>query len=105
MLNPTMDQSKPSLRWMSYEATAAGLRLAPLGTDWDIKDPKLIVHESLTSIWWPLEILPVKQLTFRGQEETVRKYVAYNFHNDCEYLSIWCIGLILELRVTCDPDN
>lgn len=70
-----MDQSKPSLRWMSYEAIAAGLRLAPFPVDWKDKNSKEIVHESLSPIWWFLEIFPWKRLTFQNQDDTTYWYV------------------------------
>lgn len=80
MDNPTMDLSKPSLRWMCYEATAAGLRLDPFSVEWDVKDPNVIIHESLTLGWRPFEYIPWRRLTYRTPDDTTLRYVTDMFH-------------------------
>lgn len=72
MLNPDMDNRNASLRWMVYEAVAAGLRMDVL-EGWT-KDKKVVleVHESLTWVWWPLELLCVKHLSYEGRRDTKR---------------------------------
>lgn len=68
-----MDRSQPPLRWMSYEASAAGLRLIPVSTAWEIK-ANLAVHESLTTVWWLFEALPWKRLTYRNEHGQTNRY-------------------------------
>lgn len=75
--NPEMDRSQPPLRWMSYEASAAGLRLLPFDTAWEIK-ANLAVHESLTTIWWLFEALPWKRLTYRNEHGQTNRYALNN---------------------------
>ncbi|OCH91825.1 hypothetical protein OBBRIDRAFT_871792, partial [Obba rivulosa] len=68
----THSDMAPPLRWMIYEAVAAGLKL----DDWttDIKPPTE-VHESLTGGWQLLEFLPLKQLTYEDKDSTRRRCV------------------------------
>lgn len=72
--NPKMDRSYPPLRWMSYEATAAGLRLNPFGREWNMK-PDIIFHESLTLPWYILEYLRLTHPTYDGEKTKARWYV------------------------------
>lgn len=65
-----MNRSDPPLRWMSYEAAAAGLRLLPFEREWEIR-PGISIHQSLTGPWYILEWLPVKHLTY-GDKNTVK---------------------------------
>ena len=74
MLNKDKHHSDPPLRWMSYEATAAGLRLDPFGRGWDLK-PHINIHESLTFPWCILEYLRLTHLTYVAQQAKRRWYV------------------------------
>ena len=61
--NPTLDRTRPPLKWMAFEATSFGLRLNPFKRN--LKGEELIkVNESLTWGWWPFEILPFKRLSY-----------------------------------------
>ncbi|KZV83395.1 WD40 repeat-like protein [Exidia glandulosa HHB12029] len=50
----------PALRWMSFEALLAGLRLKKSPQTWD--DPK--ATNSLSLFWRLIELLPMKRLTY-----------------------------------------
>ncbi|EMD41250.1 hypothetical protein CERSUDRAFT_43065, partial [Gelatoporia subvermispora B] len=51
----------PALRWMMYEASREGLQL----NEWTVHHDGLTeVHESLTGMWWYLEFLPMKHLSY-----------------------------------------
>ena len=68
--NIGMDRSRPPLRWMVLEAGALGLRTAPF--EYELSRAEQIeIKESLTPVWWPLEILPLKRLTYTRQENGV----------------------------------
>lgn len=54
------------LRWMCYEATAAGLRMKPLEAKWGITK-HVELHPSLTPGWWPFELLPWKRPSYRSE--------------------------------------
>lgn len=71
-----MNRSDPPLRWMSYEAAAAGLRLLPFEREWKIK-PEISIHESLTGPWKVLEWLPVNHLTYGDKNTAKRRCVIY----------------------------
>lgn len=73
MANPDMDKSQPPLRWMSYEATAAGLRMAPFKSKWDLK-PTVNIHESLSGVWHLFEWLPWGRLTYRDCHTMTHRY-------------------------------
>ncbi|EIM79299.1 uncharacterized protein STEHIDRAFT_36800, partial [Stereum hirsutum FP-91666 SS1] len=76
----THSDIQPPLRWMSYEASAAGLRLLPVSTAWEIK-ANLAVHESLTTVWWLFEALPWKRLTYRNEHgQTNRPHLGAGRH-------------------------
>jgi hypothetical protein len=52
---------------MVFEAEALGLRTAPF--ERDLSPDEQIHHgESLTPLWWPLELLPFKRLTYTRRE-------------------------------------
>lgn len=69
-----MNRSDPPLRWMTYEATAAGLRLYPFERDWKLI-PEISIHESLTGPWHLLEwLIPVRHLTYDDEATTRRRY-------------------------------
>lgn len=69
-----MNRSQPPLRWMSYEATAVGLRLNPFEEEWKLI-PEIEIHESLTGPWHVLEVLPLKHLTYSKQNKAKRRCV------------------------------
>ncbi|EIM79559.1 uncharacterized protein STEHIDRAFT_69301 [Stereum hirsutum FP-91666 SS1] len=62
----------PSLRWMSYQATAAGLRVQPVTGKWDFAAP-ITIHESLTRSWWPFEMVPWVRLTYHGAKNSTMR--------------------------------
>ncbi|PPQ76460.1 hypothetical protein CVT26_012896 [Gymnopilus dilepis] len=76
--NVTMDRSRPSLRWMVFEAEAVGLRTSGFRGELSSKD-LIEVRESLTWAWWPLEILPIPRLTFtreaNGRSNTLKPHL------------------------------
>jgi hypothetical protein len=65
--NSALDRSRPPLRWMVFEAGAAGLRTAlferGLGDYEEIN-----VIETLTWNWLLLELCPITRLTFTRKE-------------------------------------
>jgi hypothetical protein len=63
-----MDRSRPPLRWMVFEAGALGLRTAPFGRELS-PDQQIEIQESLTWLWWPLELFPFKRLTYTRREQ------------------------------------
>jgi len=63
-----MDRSRPPLRWMVFEAQAVGLRMAPFNRDLS-REELIEVQESLTWPWWPLELLPIKRLSFTRKDD------------------------------------
>ncbi|EMD32005.1 hypothetical protein CERSUDRAFT_162065 [Gelatoporia subvermispora B] len=71
--NEAMDRKAAPLRWMVFEAVPRGLRLHMLNEDSkDLVVPPTEVHESLTWIWWFLEVLPMKRLSYKGKDLTRR---------------------------------
>jgi len=68
--NETLDRRPPPLRWMVYQAVAAGLRLDTLRTENEERHPEM--HESLSGIWWTLEVLPIKRLSYKTKDGTKR---------------------------------
>jgi hypothetical protein len=58
-----MDRRKPPLRWIVFEARAAGLRVDRLDRAF-LSEQKIEIRESLRWYWWILEVLPFKRLTF-----------------------------------------
>lgn len=66
--NQEMDRSTPPLRWMVFEAGAAGLRTKPFKRE--LKENEQInIIESLTGPWLLFEICPFKRLTFTRKED------------------------------------
>ncbi|PPQ69959.1 hypothetical protein CVT26_013295 [Gymnopilus dilepis] len=65
--NATMDRSRPSLRWMVFEAEAVGLRTKGFKGELSSKD-LIEVRESLTWIWRPFEFIPFPRLTFSREK-------------------------------------
>ena len=66
--NPQIDRSQPPLRWMVFEAEAVGLRTAPFERDLS-PDEQINEKESLTLLWWPLELFPFNRLTYTRREK------------------------------------
>ncbi|OCH86355.1 hypothetical protein OBBRIDRAFT_738162, partial [Obba rivulosa] len=66
----THSDMAPPLRWMIYEAIVAGLKL----DDWTTAtQTQTEVHESLKGIWWLLELLPMKYLSYKTKDGTRRR--------------------------------
>ncbi|KAJ7683886.1 hypothetical protein B0H17DRAFT_1073503, partial [Mycena rosella] len=66
--NLDLNLSSVPLLWMENEAASAGLRLRPrkTGGAWNWKDLRNDkAYESLTVLWRPVELLPVKRLSFK----------------------------------------
>ena len=68
VLNAGMDRSRPPLRWMVFEAGALGLRTAPFERDLS-PDEQIHIKESLTWLWWPLELFFFNRLTYTRPEQ------------------------------------
>lgn len=69
-----MDLSAPSLRWMSYQATAAGLRVQPVQGKWNFEAP-ITIHESLAWYWQPFEVLPWVRLKYHDAKDWTMRSV------------------------------
>ncbi|KAF4615643.1 hypothetical protein D9613_012543 [Agrocybe pediades] len=66
-LNPSLNRTRPPLRWMVYEAGPLGLRTSAFKRD--LKDDERVsVKESLTWVWWPFECFPFRRLTYTRRE-------------------------------------
>ncbi|KAJ7135227.1 hypothetical protein C8R43DRAFT_1089511 [Mycena crocata] len=75
--NLDLNLSSVPLLWMENEAMSAGLRLRPRKTggawNWnDLRNDK--THESLNAVWRPVEVLPIKRLSFKNATD-VTSYV------------------------------
>ena len=73
VLNPDMDRSRPPLRWMVFEAGAAGLRTARFERELRLADGHINVVESMTWQWFLLELCPFKRLTYTRNEDGLPK--------------------------------
>ena len=71
-LNPVMDRFRPPLRWMVFEAGAAGLRTARLEREL-LAYGHINVVESMTWQWFLLELCPFKRLTYTRNEDGLPK--------------------------------
>lgn len=96
MIRGDLDQNEPPLQWMASEATAVGLKTVSVRAkktrDMDLQkhardvnvelkmpDPasssveqKVDVHKSLTCVWWLLEIMPWRRLSYQtSKKETM----------------------------------
>ncbi|KIM35808.1 hypothetical protein M413DRAFT_32265 [Hebeloma cylindrosporum] len=80
VVNAGMDRSRPPLRWMVFEVGALGLRTAPFEREL-ASDEQIQIKESLTALWWPLEILFFKRLTYtrrmEGKETTHKPHLGF----------------------------
>ena len=72
MLNAEMDRSRPSLRWMVLQARALGLRTKPFEREL-IRHEHINIIESLTGVWWPLELCPFPRLTYTRRGDDGKK--------------------------------
>ncbi|KDR70478.1 hypothetical protein GALMADRAFT_76068 [Galerina marginata CBS 339.88] len=66
--NSGMNRSRPPLRWMVFEAGALGLRTAPFERTL-LPEEQIDIRESLTWVWWPLELLFFNRLTYTRREQ------------------------------------
>ena len=62
--NPHLNRTRPPLRWMFAEASAAGLHFEPFRRNFGEKDDIRIGKESLTFAWRAFEHLPFRRLTY-----------------------------------------
>ncbi|EDR04371.1 uncharacterized protein LACBIDRAFT_304576 [Laccaria bicolor S238N-H82] len=60
----------PALRWMTFQAGALGLRTKPFGRE---LNEQINVEKSLQGLWWPLEILPLRRLTYTRRGDDGKK--------------------------------
>lgn len=77
--NRDMDQFGPALRWMTYEARNAGLRIQTRKDQWIDLDPT----ESMSLFWRPLELVPVKRLSYKTAGSTTLRSVCFVFVSIC----------------------
>ena len=80
--NVAMDLARPPLRWMVFEAWAAGLRTSPFERERSYERIKVI--ESLTWPWRFFEICPFTRLTFTRNEngiKTTRMWVCWRLQS------------------------
>jgi len=68
VVNAGMDRSRPPLRWMVFEAGALGLRTATFERDLS-PDEQIHIKESLTPLWWPLELCFFNRLTYTRRDQ------------------------------------
>lgn len=61
--NEDMNQFGPALRWISFEALLAGVRLTEAPQNWT--PGKQVVHNSLSFVWRILEYLPIKHPSYQ----------------------------------------
>jgi hypothetical protein len=64
--NAGVNRSRPPLRWMVFEAGGVGLRTARFDRELS-SEQQIEIKESLSGIWWFLEMLPFSRLTFTNQ--------------------------------------
>ncbi|KAJ8496021.1 hypothetical protein ONZ45_g12615 [Pleurotus djamor] len=64
--NPDLTNFSPSLRWMMQEAEKRGLRLKPTTKPWE----PLPLTESLKWFWLPLEVLPIRSLSYKNEDSS-----------------------------------
>ena len=80
VVNTGMNRRRPPLRWIVFEAGALGLRTEPFDHGL-FPEEQIKIKESLTPLWWPLELLPFKRLTYTRRErgnKTTYKRVSTN---------------------------
>ncbi|EJD37496.1 WD40 repeat-like protein [Auricularia subglabra TFB-10046 SS5] len=62
--NTSLNKFGPALRWMSWEATLAGLKLVETPDSWEA----IGVSKSMTMVWRIVECLPIKRLSYPRHE-------------------------------------
>ena len=83
---------------MPYEAISSGLRMAPFTKSW--VEPEF--KESLTGVWKALEYIPFRRLTYKDEESTTRRRVAYlSIKNTNSMMTLFIIGLTEGNPVKC----
>ncbi|KIM72979.1 hypothetical protein PILCRDRAFT_734875 [Piloderma croceum F 1598] len=70
------------LRWMRNEAIMAGLILHPTDIDWKAEDLERRPERSLKPGWWPMELLPIRRLSYGKKDATNRS--ESTFHVFCQ---------------------
>ena len=68
MQNAEMDRSRPPLRWMVLQAGALGLRTEPFERELSPHE-QINIIESLTWVWWPLELCFFNRLTYASPND------------------------------------
>ena len=68
MQNAEMDRSRPPLRWMVLQAGALGLRTEPFERELSSHE-QINIIESLTRVWWLLELFFFLRLTYASQND------------------------------------
>ena len=68
MQNAEMDRSRPPLRWMVLQAGALGLRTEPFERELSSHE-QINIIESLTRVWWLLELFFFLRLTYTSQND------------------------------------
>ena len=68
------DNNGPPLRWMSYEATSAGLLMNPFQDTWNLTK-FAAVKQSLKGFWRVFEFLPVRRLSYQDADSLTRRFV------------------------------
>ena len=79
----------PALRWMLYEAMEHGLRIERFQGGWGPPGHT----PSMTPVWWLLEILPLRRLSYAGtrRDSTRRWWDRFvHFWHDCHRLTRPC---------------
>lgn len=64
--NTDLNRFGPAIRWVSYEAIGSGLKMKPFIGQWKNVAPTT----SLTAGWWPLELLPIRRLSYADASST-----------------------------------
>ncbi|KAK7060127.1 hypothetical protein VNI00_000891 [Paramarasmius palmivorus] len=71
--NKWLNKNGPALRWMTTEASKAGLSLTPFAWNPENVTKGKDVNESLTGFWRLLEILPIKRLSYEDKQGVTRR--------------------------------
>lgn len=67
--NEHLSRFGPALRWMSFEALLAGIKLSPGPLNWTVT----MQTNSMTAIWVPMELFPIKRLSYKNATKTTRR--------------------------------
>ncbi|KAJ8494661.1 hypothetical protein ONZ45_g13155 [Pleurotus djamor] len=68
--NHSLANFGPSLRWMMQEAEKRGLRFEPTTKPWE----PLPLTKSLKWFWLPLEVLPIRSLSYKNEDGLTWRY-------------------------------